>query len=1103
MLWYLLSPLRGTSQPLRLSANHPIRRSFYRHGKITAQHWLVAMLVSVAIAMGFSYPTIFLSENPTAGFAAYPHTFWTSAKPITNASTGVDVEMRQIWVHGSYMNALDKDVLKRALAVQQSLVGDEKLSNVVPALSDKLRSDSLQWGYHSPLMYWNNSADTIDADTDLLRTINDQRHAQSSLNVVLRPASVFAGKKFERRRLLAADALVITLMNKATDSAGSTWQQNMRSLTDGACATCTLFPHDGHITRQRVYEFSFTPLSISEHLALTFAYSCMALYVLLSLRRMKAFHSRFGLVVTAITQMTCSILASFTICGILKINLSMVPQNAYPFVVLVLGVENIFRLINAVLAYPPTMATELRIANALGEVGPISVAAAAQNLTILALLSTVVSPGVAAFCAFAAIATLFDVFFLLTFFVAVLNVDIRRLELQDALAARHNQPRHRKRQQPPAHHTWFDALIQGRLPFSTRMAGTAVTTAFILSLNYHFFEHKEKATSLRHLLDIVRGGSPSLGDAETFAPPPMNASLTPGEWMRMQDFDTAKEVMRLAKPGADSFVVRVFAPLVIVLDGSDRTDVARSGEAWAQALRSFAIHHFYPVAVAIVFIVAFVAVLMNFLLYNEAGDEDNDIALNQTEERLVVHTVGLPHKLDVVKMATNDNGHFVTISLDRTIAVSMADQGGQAHHSVAVPTKVLNSMSWPIHLLAIDDAGDWIACHCADDSITAYNCSTGSFVPNLVQYPDDHSAVLFIFVSLPTAAGHKPYFIVLTSGGRLAMSCLEDGKSAGADLSTIPLLGATVIDTTQGRQLLIVTEDAQVISFSWTGANWSQATSRTLEVETTFGRLAGPVTLQLYSDFDTELVVVKTASKAVFLNSNSLAQVATLDVAEPGGHVDGLLIGPSRKCPACSGIALRNIAASSTGTGKNDRVITTWSVDNDEGCFCLAPNSTMCMPFDGTLKESFTIDHPDAWSIVKSQAVLGMRRRRQQVSENTNTRRMTTTELRQRRHARQSAQSQDNREEWEAYKISIDGDMETTDIPPTSDSRLGQHETDLYVNSAGPVVPLDSQAVAVAFGNTVRVIRSSRRGSINRLSAAPSLERQSSTSRRVTSRRPR
>lgn len=393
MLWYLLSPIRRSTAPPRLPVNHPIRRAFYRHGKTTAQHWLIVMLVAVAIAMGFSYPSIFLAEGPTAGHAAYPHQAWTMARAIEDGNTTIDVELRQIWIHGSYMEALDKRVLQKALKIQQSLLIDDTLGETIPALSDSLRTGILDRGYHSPLMYWNSSAQVLEADLDVLKTINTQKSGYSSLNVALRPASVLAGKRFKRSQLLAADALVITLMNQYEDDAGSRWQEKMKHLTQEACRNCALFPPDGHITSHRVYEFSFTPLSLKGHLALGFAYGCMAVYVLVSFRRMKAFHSRFGLVITAITQMTCSILASFTICGILKINLSTIPKNAYPFVVLVLGVENMFRLINAVLAYPPTMATELRIANALGDIGPLSVAAAAQNLAILSLLSTVVSPG--------------------------------------------------------------------------------------------------------------------------------------------------------------------------------------------------------------------------------------------------------------------------------------------------------------------------------------------------------------------------------------------------------------------------------------------------------------------------------------------------------------------------------------------------------------------------------------------------------------------------------------------------------------------------------------------------------------------------------------
>lgn len=215
-------------------------------------------------------------------------------------------------------------------------------------------------------------------------------------------------------------------------------------------------------------------------------------------------------------------------------------------------------------------------------------------------------PGVAAFCAFAAIATLFDAFFLLTFFVAVLNVDITRLELQDALTARHTQVRTRHRRRPsPTHPGFVDAMLHGRLPFSTRMAGTLVTTTFILSLNFHFFEHNEQATSFRQLLGMFRAGETNAAP-DTVVLPLLNATLSPSEWMQMQDFSTAKTFMALAKPGAASFIISVYAPLVIVLGGADRTGATSgSKEAWAQAVRSFAIHHFYPVAVAIVFIVAF------------------------------------------------------------------------------------------------------------------------------------------------------------------------------------------------------------------------------------------------------------------------------------------------------------------------------------------------------------------------------------------------------------------------------------------------------------------------------------------------------------------
>ncbi|KAK5123065.1 hypothetical protein LTR85_003261 [Meristemomyces frigidus] len=1045
------------------------------------------MLISVAIAMGFSYPTLFLSDHPTAGFAAYPHHVWTSARPFDGDEKLIDVEMRQVWIHGSYMHALDKDVLKSALDIQQTLVGGDKLTSIFPALNEKLRESTLSWGFHSPLMYWNNSAQMIDSDDNIVQTVNDQSRTTSLLNVQLRPASVFAGKIFDRRKLKAADALVITLMNKVEDGVGGKWNSEMKSLAAGRCENCTLFPGDGDVTRNRVYQFSFVPLSAQENIALGFAYACMALYVLLSLRRLKAFHSRFGLVVTAITQMTCSILASFTICGILKINLSMIPQNAYPFVVLVIGLENMFRLINAVVAEPATMATDQRIANALGVVGPVSVATAAQNLLMLSLLTAFVSPGVAAFCAFACIATLFDVFFLLTFFVAVLNVDIRRFELQDALARSTHQKAKRRPSPSKSQHTWFDALVQGRLPFSTRMAGTAVTSTFILSLNYHFFERHEKASSIRHLLGLARGGPPNVAEFDTFTPPPMNATLTPGEWMRMQDFDTAREVMRLAKPGADSFVIRVFAPLIVVLSGADRTGAPLGTEAWVSALTSFARYHFYPVAVAIVFAVAFVAVLMNFLLYSEASEESSDD--DRSDDALTVQAVALPHKLDIVKLHGTKNGHFVSIGLDRNIAVSVYDRAQHAYSTVCVNTDVLQSLHWPIRTTIMDENAEWLALHCADEHIVIYHIATHS-IACCLEYPDDNPTVMFEFVRLLDEETPKTYLCLLTSGGRLLCACVSKPcHDVLVRLSEMRLLGATMV----GCKLIVATEDARIVAYSKTEDGWKECNSQSLPVATSQGRVTGAVTMSADSDLGPEVLVVSTASATLFMDSQSLARLGKLEVPPEAGDY-GILLGSVTPCPACGSVALKSVAFV-TGTSLSGlcRIISLTAGCEDDTAICVRNSTVSCSSFDRTRKASHEMANAGAWRSLSSQAVLGLKKK----LKTSNVHVAKDRQLRHRRRASVSPQSSgDGEDEWEAYKFSVEGMVETASVPALFEGEA-EHDTTLYVNSAGPTASLDHQSIAVAFGNQVKVIRAPRCGAPTNRSNGPTLERQhSSTSKR-------
>lgn len=717
------------------------------------------------------------------------------------------------------------------------------------------------------------------------------------------------------------------------------------------------------------------------------------------------------------------------------------------------------------------MATDLRIANALGDVGPLSIATAAQNLIILWLLSTIVSPGVKAFCAYAIIATFFDTFFLLTFFVAVLNVDIRRLELQD-LNARSNQTSLNRRTSP-AKRSWFDALMHGRVPFSTRMAGSAVTTTFILSLNYHFFEQKETGVKLRHLLGFVIGhNQDDLSEYESFASPPMNATLTPGEWIRMQDFDTAREVMRLVKPGAHNLVIRIFSPLIVVLSGADRTGVPKGMDAVASALRGLALHHFYPFAVVVVFVVAFVAVLMNFLLWNEAPDSAAETP-ERSEDGFSIQNIELPHRMDIVKIASSSSqGYFMTIGLDRSIVVSVYDETQSTCLVDNLTPELSARLSWPIRDIAIDDAGELLAFHCSNDEVLIFSRTSRRFLEYSLRYPDDHPAVEFTFGRLPTPHGLEQYFVLITSGGRNITLRLNDtGAPEVKSLSEIPLLGASIINSEgHGTRLFTVSEDARLTSNSWKSNVWAQSISSESQSTLHLESISGAVSIEAFPDGEDEIVIVSSGPWVYLVDVRTLTVITTLHtVAE--GQKARLVLGQRTRCDACGSIALQGLAVVSEKSKPQELIVDvrgSEAIASEHLDYCLKGVQSNCNTIHDSSQATRNLPSPGAWHALSSHTILGIRKR---PPPSPSPSPPPSSQLRHRRSARSQHLVDAVQDEWEAYCLSLTGELKTLDISTSSPS--GEADQALYVTKPGPTAALDSQSVAIAFGNCIKVLKAS------------------------------
>lgn len=682
---------RTTEAPV-LSPTHPLRSALTRYGRYAARHVLTTLLVSVAVAGTLIYPFPFLyTTDFTIAASNLPLHVWTDAQPLGDKSiVEPDVIMRSIWIHGSYMKALDHEVLLNALDLQDDILGpttnfnprrpntDIAILDLEADLGRDLSRDqrdafhvingltNYSWFFHSPLQYWACDAGNIERDTDYLGTVNQKKTQPTSVNVTLRHSIVFSGKKFEDRQLIAADALVITLLHLRDSPVGRQWERKTEAYAARMADRWDVFPSDGVSTGSQLYEFQFRPISVQDTIFLSLAYVLTAFYFLFSLSKIRAVKSKLGLIVAVLAQIVMAIISSLTICALFRIDLSRIPRAAYPLVLTAMSLENVFRLINAVILTPSDHSTSSRIGSAFGETGHVALASVAQTMLLLWGLSRVVSTGVSAFCTFAATAILFDFFYLSTFFLSVLSVDVRRTELNEALekatirnnrSSLENQPRQ----------SLLDAILQGRIALSTRIAGTIVMLGFVLMAQWHFFDSGSTARSPARLVKFLwRTGNEAASSNTPYAG--LHQARSPKSWLRLQDHETAKEVINVVKPWAHNYIARVHDPVVFVLKGSDRNP-PRSTRWFPDVVYDFAHHQLTPFFVTVLVLVALVRLLMNYLLWDEMAEARGDDDQDEEDPLISIRSLEHGHELDIAKLAVAPDSQVISVGLDRKIRI--------------------------------------------------------------------------------------------------------------------------------------------------------------------------------------------------------------------------------------------------------------------------------------------------------------------------------------------------------------------------------------------------------------------------------------------------
>ncbi|KAL7419633.1 hypothetical protein Q5752_005546 [Cryptotrichosporon argae] len=174
-----------------------------------------------------------------------------------------------------------------------------------------------------------------------------------------------------------------------------------------------------------------------------FLYAILLTTLLAQLSNATKVHSRFGLAFTGVVQLCCSAVMSFSVLALLgwkgwgwSLSENVLPTYVLPFVIVVVGAENMSTLTRAVFSVPFSYSVPVRIGIGLSKVGStIAITSLTDLFLMLAVWLLVDLKPVREFCLFSAVVIITDWFMLHTFFLTVLSIDAQRLEMADLIAA--------------------------------------------------------------------------------------------------------------------------------------------------------------------------------------------------------------------------------------------------------------------------------------------------------------------------------------------------------------------------------------------------------------------------------------------------------------------------------------------------------------------------------------------------------------------------------------------------------------------------------------------------------------------------------------------
>ncbi|KAM6967692.1 sterol regulatory element-binding protein cleavage-activating protein [Aplochiton taeniatus] len=279
----------------------------------------------------------------------------------------------------------------------------------------------------SPGNYWQNQRELFDSDPDLLKTV--QKHEPKGLHTsaTLRDLLFGVPGKHTGVSQSSRKRVVTYTITMALRSYDARFLDSLRARLQQLHPSVNCSLRKDHMVHVHFKD----EIGIAELIPLVTTYIILFAYIYFSTRKIDMVKSKWGLALAAVVTVLSSLLMSVGLCTLFGLTPTLNGGEIFPYLVVVIGLENVLVLTKSVVSTPVDLEVKLRIAQGLSNESWSIMKNMATELCIILIGYFTLVPAIQEFCLFAVVGLVSDFFLQMFFFTTVLSIDIRRMELAD------------------------------------------------------------------------------------------------------------------------------------------------------------------------------------------------------------------------------------------------------------------------------------------------------------------------------------------------------------------------------------------------------------------------------------------------------------------------------------------------------------------------------------------------------------------------------------------------------------------------------------------------------------------------------------------------